>query len=78
MPSFVQDIWVAYGIARDSLLLAWARLSIPTKMLIVLAVTAGMIYAGSKAEKTGWSAVIFLGSFGLFAYILVLGYSVMH
>ena len=78
MPSFVQDIWAAYGAARDALLLDCARLQVPTRILLVLALIGALIYSGSRVESAGWSALIFLGSFGLFAYVFVLGYSIMH
>ncbi|HXD90762.1 MAG TPA: hypothetical protein VNU00_06850 [Candidatus Binataceae bacterium] len=45
---------------------------------MTLAVVCGMLYFGSKADKTGWSVFLFVGSFALFSYVLVLGFSTMH
>jgi len=78
VPSFLADILDSYSIARDTLRFDWSRLTVSTRVVVTLAVICGMLYFGSKAEKTGWSVLLFVGSFGLFSYVLVLGYSTMH
>jgi hypothetical protein len=78
VPSFLADIWNSYGIARDTLRFDWTRLPVSTRVVVTLAVICGMLYFGSKADKTGWSVFLFVGSFALFSYVLVLGFSTMR
>ena len=78
MPSFVRDIWVAFDAAWNQLLVEWGWLQPPTKVLLVLALIGMLIFSASRAENTGLSTLIFLGCFGLFAYVFVIGYSVIH
>jgi hypothetical protein len=78
VPSFLADVWDSYSVARDSLVMDWAHLTVLSRVVVALAVVCGMLYFGSKAERTGWSVLLFVGSFALFSYVLVLGYSTMH
>ncbi|HVN91360.1 MAG TPA: hypothetical protein VMT61_16220 [Candidatus Binataceae bacterium] len=78
MPPFVRDIWAAFSVAWNEILVEWAWLQPPTKVLLVLALIGMLIFSASRSENTGVSTVIFLGCFGLFAYVFVIGYSLIH
>ena len=78
MPSFVRDIWSQFAIVWNQLLVEWSWLQPPTKVLLVLALIGMLIFSASRAENTGLSTLIFLGCFGLFAYVFVIGYSLIH
>lgn len=78
MPSFVSDIWAAFEMAWNELLVEWSWLQPPTKVLLILALIGMLIFSASRAESTGLSTLIFLGCFGLFAYVFVIGYTLIH
>ena len=78
MPAFVRDIWAAFAMAWNELWVEWGWLQPPTKVLLVLALMGMLIFSASRAENTVLSTLIFLGCFGLFAYVFVIGYSLIY
>jgi hypothetical protein len=78
VPSFFQDSANAFHDLQLAVLATWAGLSLTNRVFLMLALTATAIYFGAKTDRTGFSALLFLTAFGLFSYIVVIGYSVMR
>ncbi len=49
-----------------------------TRIFVALTVAIGLLYVGSKSEQAGWSTIFMLSSLGFFAYLLMLGYALVH
>jgi hypothetical protein len=73
----LNDTLIALEQARDEFLAHWSSLPPTTRVLVVLTVILGLMYVGSKAEQTGFSAMMFLSAFALFAYLFALGYALL-
>ena len=78
MPPFfsdaVQNLYDAWGL----ILADWGSLSAVTRILIALLTSGAVVYAGTKAEETGWSAILFFAAFGIFTYVILTGYSLVQ
>jgi hypothetical protein len=56
----------------------WEGLPVQTRIFVALTVAIGLLYVGSKSEQAGWSTIFMLSSLGFFAYLLMLGYALVH
>jgi hypothetical protein len=78
VPSFLSDILDAFYTLRAEVVADWEGIPIATRILIAIVTAALAIYAGSKAEHGGWSGLLFFAAFGIFAYVMVAGYSMFQ
>jgi hypothetical protein len=51
----------------------WETTPLTTRIVIALAVAGLGVYLGSRAERSGTSAVLFFVAFGFFAYVIAMG-----
>jgi hypothetical protein len=65
------DIW-------RQLLEYWGSLPDVTRMAIALLAAGATVYAATKAEQSGWSAVLLFAAFGIFSYVVFVGYSMVQ
>jgi hypothetical protein len=56
----------------------WNGLPAPTRIFIALTIAIGLLYVGSRSEQAGWSTILMLSALGLFIYLVVLGYALVH
>jgi hypothetical protein len=78
MMSFYNDIMDEIREIEDLLFSGWHHLQPTTRLGIGLIVVLGLLLGGSKVERTGWSTVLMLTSFGVLTYMLALGYTLLR
>jgi len=78
VPPFFSDAIQGFYDLWGLILAYWGSLSEITRILIAIFVSGGAVYAGTRAEATGWSALLFFAAFGIFAYVILSGYSLMQ
>jgi hypothetical protein len=78
MPPFfsdaIQALWDFWGL----FVAHWQALSVVTRVLIAMGAAALTVYGGSRAEQTAFSTLLFFAAFGIFAYIVAAGYSLLQ
>jgi hypothetical protein len=78
MPPFfsdaIQGLYDTWGL----ILAYWGSLAETTRILIALFASGGTVYAATKAEETGWSAMLFFVAFSIFSYVIFAGYSFLQ
>jgi hypothetical protein len=78
MPSFLIDFFGGLWDFGESLAAYWRSLPEATRMLIAMLGSGLAVYGGSKTDHNGWSMVLYFGAFGLFAYVVIAGFSIVH
>lgn len=56
----------------------WGALPDITRLIISLLAAAGVVYLATQAEETGWSSILFFAAFGIFAYVMLISYSMFR
>jgi hypothetical protein len=73
MPPFfnqaVEALWDLLYSAEQ----AWGHLSVTVRIIGALAIGAGFVLFGARAENTGWSTFMFFVAFGFLSYVLAVG-----
>jgi hypothetical protein len=70
----VQSLYDVWGL----ILAYWSSLSDITRILVAMLASGAAVYAGTQAEETGWSAILFFAAFGIFTYVILTGYSLVQ
>ncbi len=72
-PQFFSDAYLALLALFADTRGGWDGLPILTRLALGIALAGVSVYAGSKAETTAWSAVLFFAAFACFAYVITQG-----
>ena len=78
VPPFFSDAIQSFYDLWGLILAYWGSLSEVTRILVAIFASGGAVYAGTRAEETGWSALLFFTAFGIFTYVILSGYSLMQ
>ena len=78
MPPFVLDTIDAFASAYDQAWADWEALPIYTRLGVGLLLAGVAVYVGSKADRSGVSAMWFFAAFGCFAYVMAVALAVVH
>lgn len=78
MPPFVSDTIDAFVSAYNQAWADWEALPIYTRLAVGLLLAGVAVYIGSKADRSGVSALWFFAAFGCFAYVMAVALAVMQ
>jgi hypothetical protein len=78
LPKFVTDVYDAFLQVIHDARAMWDGTPTTTRILLALAMAGLGVYLGSRAERSGMSAVLFFAAFGFFAYVVAVGVSLVH
>lgn len=78
MPPVFSDAIEALYDTWGLILAYWGSLPETTRVLIALLTSGLLVYLATKAEETGWSALLFFAAFGTFTYVIFVGYSFLQ
>ena len=78
MPKFVNDVYAAFLQVIQDCEQVWETTALTTRIIIALMMAGIGVYLGSRAERSGMSAVLFFAAFGFFAYVIAAGMSMVH
>ena len=76
--AFYSDFLEMFDTFEDLFVDRWDGLPAPTRIFIALTIAIGLLYVGSRSEQAGWGTILMLSSLGFFAYLLMLGYALVH
>jgi hypothetical protein len=78
LPKFVDDVYGAFlQVIHDSQQI-WDTTPVDVRLILAVAMSGLGVYLGSRAERSGMSAVLFFAAFGFFAYVVATGISLVH
>jgi hypothetical protein len=78
LPKFVADVYAAFLQVIQDCRGIWETTPLTTRLLLALVMAGLGVYLGSRAERSGMSAVLFFAAFGFFAYVVAIGISIIH
>jgi hypothetical protein len=78
LPKFVADVYDAFLQVIQDCRQIWEGTPVTTRLLLGLLMAGLGVYLGSRAERSGMSAVLFFAAFGFFAYIIAVGMSLIQ
>jgi hypothetical protein len=78
LPKFVADVYAAFLQVIQDCRQIWDVTPTTTRLLLALLMAGLGVYLGSRAERSGMSAVLFFAAFGFFAYVVAVGISLIR
>ena len=78
MPNFVAEVNSAFLQVFQDLYDLWDSTAMTTRLLVALLMAGLGIFMGTRAERTGTSAVLYFVAFGCFAYIVASGIALVR
>ncbi len=76
--AFLSDYLEMFDSFEELFVDRWEGLPVQTRIFVALTVAIGLLYVGSKSEQAGWSTIFMLSALGVFIYLLMLGYALVH